>query len=107
MASRKRARVQPARSSVSDPRERFLPNIADLIDNGGQISIGGIGPIECAAVANDDHICYAMLQRRPGETLQQLLERLDAAIDTAIQTEEMIDEINTPRDNKPKPSRRR
>jgi predicted RNase H-like HicB family nuclease len=41
-----------------------------------------------------------MLQRRPGETLQQLLERLDAAIDTAITTQEMIDEINAP-DSKP------
>jgi hypothetical protein len=106
VASRKRARVQPARSRVSDKREGFLPNIADLIDSGGQISVGGIGPIKCAAVANDDDICYAMLQRRPGETLQQLLERLDAAIDTAITTEEMIDEINTPRDNNPKASRR-
>ena len=106
MASRKRARVQPARSRISDKRGGFLPNIADLIDQGGQISVGGIGPIKCAAVANDEDQCYAMLQRRPGETLQQLLERLDAAIDTAITTEEMIDEINTPPDNKPKVSRR-
>jgi hypothetical protein len=100
VASRKRARVQPARSRVSDERDGFLPNIADLIDQGGQISVGGIGPIKCAAVANDDDQCYAMLQRRPGETLQQLLERLDAAIDTAITTEEMIDEINAS-DSKP------
>ncbi len=107
MASRKRTRVQPARSSLSDTREGFLPNIADLIDSGGQISIGGIGPIKCAAVASDEDICYAMLQRRPGETLQQLLERLDAAIDTAITTEDTIDEINTPRDYKPNSSRRR
>ena len=97
MASRKRARGQPAPSSVADQRGDFLPNIADLIDQGGQISIGGIGPIKCAAVANDEDQCHAMLQRRPGETLRQLLERLDAAIDTAITTEEMIDEINAPR----------
>jgi predicted RNase H-like HicB family nuclease len=107
LASRKRTRVQAARSRVSDKRPGFLPNIADLIDEGGQISVGGIGPIKCAAVANDEYQCYAMLQRRPGETLQQLLERLDAAIDTAITTEEMIDEINAPPDSKPhKPSRR-
>lgn len=106
MASRKRARAEPARSRVSDTREAFLPNIAELIDSGGQISVGGIGPIKCAAVANDEYQCYAMLQRRPGETLQQLLERLDAAIDTAMTTEEMIDEINTPGDSSPKPSRR-
>jgi hypothetical protein len=78
-----------------------------LIDQGGQISVGGIGPIKCAAVANDDDQCYAMLQRRPGETLQQLLERLDAAIDTAITTEEMIDEINAPPDSQAQKASRR
>jgi hypothetical protein len=107
VASRKHARGQPARRGVSDKRERFLPNIAALIDSGGQISVGGIGPIKCAAVANDDDQCFAMLQRRPGETLQQLLERLDAAIYTAITTEEMIDEINAPDSTTRKASRRR
>lgn len=106
MATRKRARGQLAQSGVADKRGQFLPNIAELIDRDGQISIGGIGPIKCAAVANDEDQCYAMLQRRPGETLQQLLERLDAAIDTAITTEEMIDEINAPRSNVHKTSRR-
>jgi hypothetical protein len=71
-----------------------LENIAELIDNGGQISIGRLAPIECAAVANDEHDCLAMLKRRPGETLQQLLERLDAAIALASDGETFIDEIN-------------
>ena len=48
------------------------------------------------AIANDDDICYAMLQRRPGESLQQLLERLDAAIDLAWTTDQYTDEINPP-----------
>jgi hypothetical protein len=91
---RKRAGRRTAQSRVNEPREGFLPNIADLIDNGGQISVGAIGPINCAAVAYVEDQCFAMLQRRPGETLRQLLERLDAAIETAITTEEMIDEIN-------------
>ena len=73
-----------------------LENIAELIDNGGQISIGRLAPIECAAVANDEHNCLAMLQRRPGETLQQLLERLDAAIALALDGEAFIDEVNPP-----------
>jgi hypothetical protein len=106
VASRKRPRVPPARSGISDKREAFLPAIAALIDNGGQISVGGIGPIKCAAVANHDDQCFAMLQRRPGETLQQLLERLDAAINTAIMTEEIIDEINAPVSTTRKASRR-
>lgn len=79
-----------------------LANIAELIDDGGQISIGGLHPIPCAAVANDDHQCLAMLQRRPGETLNQLLVRLDAAIATARRTGIFVDEINPPN----RPSRR-
>lgn len=67
-----------------------------MIEDGGQISIGALPPIRCAAVANTDYNCLAMLQRRPAETLQQLLERLDAAIEHALETDELIDEINTP-----------
>ena len=44
-----------------------MANIAELIDNGGQITIGALRPVECAAVANDEDSCLAMLQRRPGE----------------------------------------
>jgi len=34
--------------------------------------------------------------RRPDETLQQLLERLDRAVQLALQDEVFTDEINTP-----------
>ena len=71
-----------------------LANIAALIDDGGQITIGALHPIKCAAVANDNHDCLAMLQRKPGETLQQLIERLDAAIEQARDSGEFTDEIN-------------
>lgn len=73
-----------------------LAHIAQLIDGGGQITIGRIEPVLCAAIANDDHNCLAMLQRRPGETLHQLLERLDVAIARAWTEEEFADEINPP-----------
>ncbi len=71
-------------------------NIATLIDNGGQIALGALDPIKCAAIATDTASCLAMLQRRPGETLQQLLERLDAAIELAWTTDQFTDEINPP-----------
>ena len=73
-----------------------LQNIVELIDSGGQISIGGIHPIPCAAIANDDHQALAMLQRRHGESLHELLVRLDSAIATAWNEERLIDQINTP-----------
>jgi hypothetical protein len=83
-----------ASAKAGDPA--FLPSIAALIDDGGQISLGALPPIRCAAIANTDYNCLAMLQRRPAETLRQLLERLDAAIEHALETDELIDEINPP-----------
>ena len=37
-----------------------------------------------------------MLQRRPGESLMELLQRLDAAIADAYENNVYIDEINPP-----------
>ena len=71
-----------------------LKNITELIDSGGQISLGELPPVRCAAVASDDNNALAMLQRRPGESLHELLVRLDAAIATAWSEERFIDEIN-------------
>jgi hypothetical protein len=73
-----------------------LPNVSALIEAGGQISLGAVPPIDCAAVANDEHSCYAMLERRPKETLDQLMKRLDEAIASAWKTDVMVDEINPP-----------
>lgn len=83
-----------------------LPNIEALVDGEGQITIGAIYPIRCVAVANDGHNSLAMLVRRDGETLVQLLIRLDAAIAKAYDEDKFIDEVNSP--TPPKiPSRRR
>jgi predicted RNase H-like HicB family nuclease len=46
-------------------------------------------------VATDEDNSLAMLLRHPGETLAQLLARLDQAIDKAL-TEIYTDEINSP-----------
>ena len=78
------------------PSGDALANIAALIDDGGQITIGRLDPIECAAIANADYGCLAMLQRRPDESLRDLLIRLDAAIATAWDEEILVDEINPP-----------
>jgi ribosome assembly protein YihI (activator of Der GTPase) len=72
-----------------------LAHIAALIDGGGQITLGRMHPIKCAAIANDGHNSLATLQRRPQESLQQLLERLDEAIGLAWNKQEFTDEINT------------
>jgi hypothetical protein len=71
-----------------------LPNIEFLIDGNGNITIGSVASIPCAATAVDKDTTYAMLVRRDGETLEQILVRLDRAIEMAIEDEILIDEIN-------------
>jgi acetylglutamate kinase len=72
---------------------RSLPNIAHLIED-GDITIGMLRPVGCVATAADDDCNYAMLVRRRGESLFQLLTRLDQAIDKALTLGIFADEIN-------------
>ncbi len=95
MARRTRTRERAALRGVNTSSDA-LENIDELISSGGQISLGQMSPIPCAAIANDEHNCLAMLQRRNGESLRDLLVRLDAAIAIAWNEERFIDEINTP-----------
>jgi hypothetical protein len=77
-----------------------LPNLEFLIDGNGEITIGAIASIPCAATAADEGQCLAMLIRRDGETLGQLLIRLDRAIGIAAEDEAFIDEINNGPDDR-------
>jgi hypothetical protein len=83
-----------------------LPNIEQLVDGEGQITIGAIHPLRCVAIANDRHNSLAMLVRRDGETLTQLLIRLDAAIAKAYNEATFTDEVNVPPPRKTSPRRR-
>ena len=71
-----------------------LHNIEFLIDGNGQIAIGRVGPAHCAAIGSDEDQALAMLVRREGETLSDLLIRVDSAIASAWEDEEFIDEVN-------------
>jgi hypothetical protein len=72
-----------------------LPNIAALIAS-GEITLGEKYPMGCIAIASDEHNTLAMLKRRKGETLVQLLIRLDQAIAKAHNEDIFTDEINSP-----------
>jgi hypothetical protein len=86
------------KDSAGSPLE--LPYITELIEE-GQITIGVIRPVgESVAVANDGESTLAMLVRRDGETLSQLLKRLELAIARARTEDVFIDEINSPIDSK-------
>ena len=75
-----------------------LPHIAELIKD-GEITVGVLRPVGCIATASDGHNCLAMLVRRKGETLAQLLTRLDLAIAKAYTEDIFSDEINPPPTN--------
>lgn len=99
MASRRRKPTPSAPGGVRDTPAttagQFLPTLEEFVIYGaGQISIGAIKPIACAAIANDEHNMLAALVRRPDETLQQLLERLDHAVQLALEDDVFTDEVN-------------
>lgn len=73
-----------------------MKNIENLIEDGGEITIGRIHAIDCAATAADQHSSLAMLVRREGETLNTLLKRLDRAIGAYYDDAETVDEVNGP-----------
>jgi hypothetical protein len=85
-----------AKSARSTP----WPRIEEFLGNEeGSISLGGIGYNEslgCTAVATDQHNMLVALVRRRGETLHQLLDRLERALGPAIEDQVFVDEINGP-----------
>jgi hypothetical protein len=95
----------PRRPGAHEPgglNPSTFSSIEWLIANHGSITIGELGTdIGCVAAAADPHLCYAMLARRAGEGLFDLLSRLDRAIATAAKSGTTIDEINPPGGFKP------
>jgi hypothetical protein len=73
-----------------------LANIEGLIADHGAITISEVSPVGCVAAAADNETCYAMLARREGESVLELLHRLDRAIGTAVENNTTIDEVNPP-----------
>ena len=72
--------VQTVAAKNSEVLPAPLPNLAELITY-GEITIGVLRPVGCVATATDEDNCLAMLKRRRGETLAQLLNRLDQAVE--------------------------
>ena len=75
-----------------------MKNIDALIDDSGEITLGPVGSIDCAATAANAHNTLAMLVRGNGETISALLKRLDKAIGRYYNDGEVTDEINPPLD---------
>ena len=98
MESRRKAAIRKRRIAQPPAGEDTavtlsLPRIAEFIDE-GEITLGQMYPVGCVAIANDGHNTLAMLVRNDGETLAQLLTRLDQAIAKALDEDIFTDEIN-------------
>jgi len=87
-------RKPPRRLSGDFTPTSAWPHIEEFVESGGNINIGPIEPIECAAVAADPHGMIAALVRRKGESFNDLVLRLDHAVDMAINHDAPTDEIN-------------
>jgi hypothetical protein len=75
---------QPADKDVSATAPMRWPNLATWLARSGHITIGRVAHVEGAAIAADEHAVLATLVRRPAESLEELLERLDRAIGLAL-----------------------
>ena len=80
----------PPPDQASTLELNYLPDFFQY----GSISIGHIEPVGGVATASKGKRSYVTLRRKPGETLQQTIVRLDLAIGRVINELVYIDEIN-------------
>jgi hypothetical protein len=89
--------VETRRKPIARPRthslDQSLPYLEELTRH-GQITLGNVRPVGCVAVAHDGRQTVSMLLRREGETVTQLLTRLDVAIAKALTEGIRTDEVN-------------
>jgi len=70
------------------------PNLQDLINCDGEITVGYESQVGGVASATMDRNVYAMLRIGERELLPDILDRLDAAVSKAVEDEVFTDEIN-------------
>jgi hypothetical protein len=82
-----------SRKRHQSPADAFCPALEALIGDGGQITLGAVGLVRNAAIAAMPAGMLAALVRRKGETLPQILQRLDAALEQAVIENRVINEM--------------
>jgi hypothetical protein len=75
-------------------RDGRWKNLDVLIRGNGDVTLGRVGPVPCAAVAADGDQMLAALVRRPRESFEELFDRLDAALQRRWDDDVFVDEIN-------------
>jgi len=95
----KKGGVKPRRASSTRKAAASTPwpTIEEFLDaEQGTISLGAINDASLGytAVATDEHDMLVALVRNRGETLHQLLDRLEKALRPALEEQIYVDEIN-------------
>ncbi len=94
--AKRRSAAPAAKLECSTP----WPRIEAFLDSGeGDITLGAIAynpTLRHTAVVSDQHNMLVALVRRPGETLHQLLDRLESSLGPALEDQVFVDEINGP-----------
>jgi hypothetical protein len=106
MAKRKSKSSSPAGRSVrkttgrkakppapADPTFPYPTLTAFLTNLDCHLDLGHVTVLGQVAVVSDEHITYAALGLRDGETIPQLLARLEAALARYADTDEITDEL--------------
>jgi hypothetical protein len=98
MERRRKPAVPDPECSMSPQvaNDTALPYLSKFIEY-GKITVGQMEPVGGVAIASEGRRTYVMLKRREGETLDQLMTRLDQAIAKVVQEGTFTDEINAPR----------
>jgi hypothetical protein len=65
-----------------------------VMSAGGQVTLGAVQPIGCAAIAHDGEHTRVALKRQNTENLMRFLLRLDEALVRALDNNTVVDEIN-------------
>jgi hypothetical protein len=79
MAKKRTARGAEGKDGAGQRGGRWK-NLDALIRGNGEVTGGRVGPVSCAAVAADADQMLPALVRRRRESLEELLDRLDAAL---------------------------
>jgi len=102
----KRARARRVKRPSPPTASTPWPRLEEFFESGeANITLGCIDRIDSlryTAVASDEYNIYVALVRNTGESLLQLLNRLEAALGPAMDEERYIDEFNGP--SEPVPS---
>ena len=82
----------PATDRTSTGGLHYLPDFLQY----GNIEIGYMEPVGAVAIASEGKHVYVTLRRKPGESVNQTIIRLDHAIGRVVTELVYIDEINPP-----------